>query len=78
MEIPSFYLEPAGYEVDFEDLRLVRNLVFVVEQHIPTEVEFDELDRLSHHFIARDSQCRPIGTGRLTAEGQIWAHGCFT
>lgn len=71
MEITSFYLEPANYAVDFEDLRYVRNLVFVVEQQIPLEVEFDELDRQCHHFIARDFQCRPIGTGRLSPEGKI-------
>jgi predicted GNAT family N-acyltransferase len=71
MEIPNFYLEPANFEVDFEDLRCVRKLVFVVEQQIPLEVEFDELDRHCHHVIARDVLCRPIGTGRLSPEGKI-------
>lgn len=71
MNIPSFYLEPANYQVDFDDLHYVRNLVFVEEQQIPPEVEFDELDRQCHHVIARDVECRPIGTGRLSPEGKI-------
>lgn len=71
MNISSFYIEPANYAVDFEELRYVRNLVFVEEQQIPPDLEFDELDRQCHHFIARDAKCRPIGTGRLSPEGKI-------
>ncbi|MDD1621995.1 MAG: GNAT family N-acetyltransferase [Methylococcaceae bacterium] len=71
MNIPNYYLEPANYQVDFEDLHYLRNLVFVEEQQIPPEVEFDELDRQCHHFIARDVERRPIGTGRLSPEGKI-------
>ncbi len=71
MNIPNYYLEPADYVVDFEDLRYVRNLVFVEEQQIPTEIEFDELDRQCHHFVVRDAQYGPIGTARLSPEGKI-------
>lgn len=71
MNIPNFYLEPASNQVDFEDLHYVRNLVFVEEQQIPPEVEFDELDRQCHHFIVRESHYRPIATGRLSPEGKI-------
>lgn len=71
MNIPSFYLEPANYAVDFEAIHYLRNLVFVEEQQIPPDVEFDELDRQCHHVIARDAECRPIGTGRLSPEGKI-------
>ena len=71
MNIASFYLEPANYQVDFEDIQYVRNAVFVVEQQIPPEVEFDELDPQCHHFLVRDAQYRPIGTGRLSPEGKI-------
>lgn len=71
MDIPNFYLEPANYQSDYEDLHYVRHLVFVVEQQIPVELEFDELDRQSHHFIIRDLQCCPIGTARLSPEGKI-------
>ena len=71
MDIPNFYIEPANYPSDFDDLHYVRNLVFVVEQQIPVELEFDELDQQCHLFIARDSECRPIGTARLSPEGKL-------
>lgn len=69
--IPDFYLEPANFTADYDDLYSVRNAVFVLEQQIPPELEFDALDRHCHHFIARDLQCRPIGTGRLSADGML-------
>ena len=71
MNIANFYLEPANYAVDFEDMRHVRNFVFVIEQHISPELEFDDLDRLCHHIIVRDLNSRPIATGRLSPEGKI-------
>lgn len=71
MDIPNIYLEPATYEVDFDDLHEVRTAVFVVEQQIPPELEFDELDRQCHHVIARDEHGLAIGTGRISPTGQL-------
>jgi predicted GNAT family N-acyltransferase len=71
MDIPDFRIEPADYAVDFKDLRAVREPVFVVEQNVPLELEWDELDPRCHHVIARDAQHQPIGTGRLTPEHKI-------
>lgn len=71
MDIPNFYLEPANYQSDFEDLHYVRNLVFVVEQQIPVALEFDELDQQSYLFMARDMERQPIGTARLSPEGKL-------
>jgi predicted GNAT family N-acyltransferase len=71
MMIPDFRVEPADYQVDFKDLRAVREPVFVVEQMVPIEEEWDALDPLCHHVIARDAHHQPIGTGRLTPEHKI-------
>jgi predicted GNAT family N-acyltransferase len=71
MNIPDFRIEPADYQVDFKDLRAVREPVFVVEQMVPIEEEWDALDPLCHHVVARDNEHRPIGTGRLTPEHKI-------
>lgn len=67
----DFRVEPADYLVDFKDLRQVREPVFVTEQKVPLELEWDELDPKCRHVIARDSEHRPIGTGRLTPEHKI-------
>jgi predicted GNAT family N-acyltransferase len=45
--------------------RLVREAVFIVEQCIARELEWDEWDETSLHAVACDAQGRPIGTGRL-------------
>ncbi|MBW8367474.1 MAG: GNAT family N-acetyltransferase [Arenimonas sp.] len=70
--IPSdFRVDPADYHADLEQLRHVRETVFVAEQQVPIEEEWDELDPHCRHVIARDLQNRPIGTGRLTPEHKI-------
>ena len=67
----DFRVEPADYRIDFQDLRRVREPVFVVEQQVPIEEEWDALDAISQHVIARDIDNRPIGTGRLTPQRKI-------
>lgn len=67
----GFRVEPADYRTDFADLRAVRETVFVVEQRVPIEEEWDAQDPLCRHVLARDAQDRPIGTGRLTPEHKI-------
>lgn len=67
----DFNIEIAYYEIDLPDLRVVRDQVFVVEQHVPVEIEFDDLDPLCRHVLARDLDGKPIGTGRLTPQHSI-------
>jgi predicted GNAT family N-acyltransferase len=51
-------------------LKHIRRSVFVEEQHVPEELEWDELDTLSAHFLARVNST-PAGTARLAPTGQI-------
>lgn len=67
----DFTIEIADFERDLADLRAVREPVFVVEQQVPLELEWDDLDPRSRHVLARDADGRPIGTGRLTPEHKI-------
>ncbi len=71
MTIPTYYLEPATFGVDFADLHCVRRQVFIEEQRIPAELEFDEQDKRCYHLIARNAERQPIGTVRLSPEGKI-------
>lgn len=71
MNISNFRVEPADYKVDFDDLRAVRETVFVIEQNIPEDIEFDSLDSSCFHFIARDDQHQAIGTSRLSPDRKI-------
>lgn len=67
----DFFVEIADYQRDLDALRAVREPVFVIEQQVPLELEWDELDPTSRHVLARDAAGRPIGTGRLTPERKI-------
>ena len=67
----EFTVEPATWSVDMAELRAIRTEVFVIEQEVPEDEEWDEFDAQSQHVIARDSEGRPIGTGRLTPNRKI-------
>lgn len=49
----------------------VRETVFVAEQGVPAEMEYDRWDSSSLHVVARGPGGEPIGTGRLLADGHI-------
>lgn len=53
------------------DAQVVRHDVFVVEQNIPVELEWDEMDAVCWHAVVRDEQGQAIGTGRLLPDGHI-------
>lgn len=70
--IPNeFIVEPATWPADMAELRAIRTEVFVNEQAVPEEEEWDDLDERSQHVIARSDDGQPIGTGRLTPKGTI-------
>ena len=61
----------ADWERDAERLRRVRNEVFVAEQQVPLDIEFDGRDSEAAHFMAVDGHGQVIGTARLLPDGQI-------
>lgn len=71
-------LRSSAYSIELCDwrqgearLRPVRHAVFVVEQQIPDELEWDGIDRDCRHALALDDEGRPIGCGRLLPDGHI-------
>lgn len=49
----------------------IRTEVFLVEQQVPVELEWDDLDAVSLHAVALDSYGEVMGTGRLLPDGHI-------
>ncbi|HYD95774.1 MAG TPA: GNAT family N-acetyltransferase [Noviherbaspirillum sp.] len=49
----------------------VRYEVFVLEQKVPLDMEWDEMDAVCVHAVAWDETGRAIGTGRLLPDGHI-------
>lgn len=52
-------------------VRRIRNLVFVREQQVPAEHEWDGRDDAATHLLAFDHRGDAIGTARLLPDGQI-------
>ena len=51
-------------EKEYKSVRSIRTEVFVNEQGVPSEVEFDDHDETAIHAVAYEGN-RVIGTGRL-------------
>ncbi len=60
----------ADWLTDKDKLAQIRRLVFIEEQNVPEELEWDEFDDTSIHFLATHDD-QPIACARLKADGQI-------
>lgn len=62
-------------EVDWNSakklLSAIRTEVFIEEQHVPVELEWDDLDPLAKHLLALDSSGNAVGCARIIAPGSI-------
>ncbi|MGH8621524.1 MAG: GNAT family N-acetyltransferase [Burkholderiales bacterium] len=70
-EALSFTVKPVYWISSQKEVRAIRNKVFVEEQGVPPELEWDGLDEASYHVLAYAPDGSPIGTGRLLQDGQI-------
>jgi predicted GNAT family N-acyltransferase len=52
-------------------LRNLRQNVFINEQRVPEELEWDGEDSAAIHFLALDADQQPVGCIRLLPSGQI-------
>jgi len=59
----AFHMTPA--------IKTVREQVFIQEQHVPEELEWDEQDAKAIHVVAYNENDQVIGTARLLADGHI-------
>ncbi|MDM1019882.1 GNAT family N-acetyltransferase [Acinetobacter sp. VNK23] len=53
-----------------QDARLIREQVFIVEQNIPEQDEWDDQDAISQHFVVYDRD-QPIATARLLQNNSV-------
>ncbi|QAU36064.1 GNAT family N-acetyltransferase [Janthinobacterium sp. 17J80-10] len=64
-------IELGDWEMLGSAARIVRSEVFIGEQLVPVALEWDEMDAVALHAIARDSAGQAVGTGRLLPDGHI-------
>lgn len=68
MAKPDVFL--TTWSTDRPQLEHVRREVFILEQRVPEELEWDDEDPVSVHVLATLNR-EPVGTGRLTPAGKI-------
>ena len=67
----AFAVRLTDWRTDAEALRLVRRRVFIDEQRVPENLEWDDVDEACTHALASGSDGAPVGCGRLLADGHI-------
>jgi len=61
---------------DAEDkLRFLREQIFIKEQHVPEDLEWDGRDNDCIHIIVEDNQHKPVATARMLDNGHIGRMG---
>lgn len=66
----KIFIRRTSWVQDQAPLAAIRRKVFIEEQHVPEDMEWDEFDEASVHFLAEDNGL-PVGCGRLLPSGQI-------
>jgi predicted GNAT family N-acyltransferase len=67
----TYTVRVASWHHDRAALKLVREAVFIREQGISVELEWDGLDAECIHVLAADAMLHPIGTARLLPDGIV-------
>ncbi|HEY0722252.1 MAG TPA: GNAT family N-acetyltransferase [Gammaproteobacteria bacterium] len=67
----DFTITAATWLSDQRELRYVREQVFMIEQKVSKELEWDGLDSHAVHLLARDQAGNPIGTVRMLGDGHV-------
>lgn len=75
MDISSFMMndiiiKTTDFNDSFADIKKIRTEVFIKEQHVPEELEWDEFDDKATHFLAYYDN-EPVATARLLNNGYI-------
>lgn len=71
MSPPDFNVCIVAWHDAEAPLRAIRTAVFVAEQGVPLELEWDGEDDAAIHALARDASGGAIGTARLLLHGRL-------
>ena len=66
----KIHVSVADWRKDIDEIRRIREAVFIAEQSVPPELEWDADDADAVHFLAFEGDF-PIGTARLLPSGEI-------
>jgi predicted GNAT family N-acyltransferase len=63
-------IKTVDFKNDFSEIEGIRTTVFIEEQNVPIELEWDEFDNDSTHILAYYNN-KAVGTARLLKDGHI-------
>jgi len=66
----GLFVRLADWQSDKKTLRKIRQKVFIDEQQVPPEEEWDEYEETAQHFLVFYND-KAVGTGRITGDGKI-------
>ncbi|MFV8782700.1 GNAT family N-acetyltransferase [Microbulbifer sp. SA54] len=66
----SLFVRLADWQADHAAIRMIRQQVFIEEQQVPADLEWDEHETSAQHFLVFHND-KPVGTGRITGDGKI-------
>ncbi len=69
MNLP-FQIKHVQWQQAAEELKNIRTEVFIKEQNVPEELEWDEEDHICKHLLVLHNE-QPIATARILQTGQI-------
>lgn len=67
----NYRVDHVNWKVNADEIKLIREKVFVCEYRIPQDCEFDKVDCNCEHVLIRDHDNTPIATGRICDNGKI-------
>lgn len=68
---PQITVRRVSWDGAHAELRAIRKIVFVEEQGVPEELEWDGVDGQCLHVLAATVTGEAVGTGRLLPDGHI-------
>ncbi|MBI5752908.1 MAG: GNAT family N-acetyltransferase [Hydrogenophilales bacterium] len=71
MSSPLYSIRLVTWQAAESQLRIIRTEVFIHEQGVPEELEWDGEDPHAIHVLAMDAGGNPIGTARLLLHGSL-------
>ncbi|UTW45770.1 GNAT family N-acetyltransferase [bacterium SCSIO 12696] len=71
IEFNATRIEPASWQEHRQLLLSIREPVFVEEQQVPVEIEIDQQDPVSQHWLVFSAEGQAIATARLEPSGKV-------
>jgi len=67
----EYEIKNCQWKTHQDALSMIRRKVFIEEQSVPEDLEWDEFDKKSQHILALNDRDEPIATGRIRSDGHI-------